>query len=165
MKAHLKVADEVWLATALLHHDHPEREDFKLREIRERAGREFRDDRPGVWQHIVGHCVATNKPSPASYRILHQTDRGRRRLFREGDPCHAGRRSGKMRPVRADIPTEYWRLLDWYDKDYQKGGGGMTPSSNPSKLLAFVGAIAAFDLQMMTEAIRAGSEQVDENAW
>jgi len=70
-----------------------------------------------------------------------------------------------MRPVRADIPTEYWRLLDWYDKDYQKGGGGMTPSSNPSKLLAFVGAIAAFDLQMMTEAIRAGSEQVDENAW
>ena len=66
------VADEAWIATALLQHEHPDAEDFSLGEIRDRAQREFHDDRPGVWQHIVSHCVASNRPNPAQYRMLQQ---------------------------------------------------------------------------------------------
>ena len=36
----LKVADEVWLATALLHREHPDRADFTVAEIVERARQE-----------------------------------------------------------------------------------------------------------------------------
>ena len=165
MKEHLKVSDEAWLATALLHRDHPDREDFMLAEIHARARAEFGDERPGVWQHIVGHCVASNKPSPASYRMLHQSGRGRSRLFRHGDPIHPGRRSGRMHPSKSEIPAKYWPLLEWYEKDYAPGGGSPPSSAAPAKLLGFVGAIAAFDLGRMTEAIRAGCERVDESGW
>ncbi len=161
----LKVADEAWLATALLHREHPEREDFKLSEIRQRANKEFRDPRPGVWYHIVSHCVASIRPSPASHRMLHATDRGRRRLFRRGDPCHPGRRSGKLYPNRSDLPEEYRSLVDWYENEYSRGGTNLQPSSSPAMLMAFVGAIASYDLGKMAEAIRTGCERVDENAW
>ena len=41
-----KVADEVWIATALLHREQPERKDFTIREIRvEGAGGARSDDR------------------------------------------------------------------------------------------------------------------------
>jgi uncharacterized protein (DUF1778 family) len=36
----VKVADEVWIATALLHHENPSRSDFTLSEIVERAEKE-----------------------------------------------------------------------------------------------------------------------------
>ena len=32
-KSRLKVADEVWLSTALLHRDHPDRSDFRLKKL------------------------------------------------------------------------------------------------------------------------------------
>jgi hypothetical protein len=165
MSEPLKVSDEAWLATALLHRDHPDREDFRLAEIHARARLEFDDERPGVWQHIVGHCVASNKPSPASYRMLHQTERGRRRLFHPGDPYHPGRRSGRTHPAKSDIPAKYWPLLEWYENEYGQGGGTQPSSASPSRLLGFVGAIAAFDLGRMSDAIRAGCEQVDESGW
>jgi hypothetical protein len=161
----LKVADEAWLATALLHREHPERDDFKLSEILERAYREFDDRRPGLWFHIVSHCVGSKKPSPASHRMLHETGRGRRRLFRPGDPCHPGRRKGKLHPEKSDVPAQYLPLLEWYEKDYAGGGSKPGPSSSPATLLGFVGAIAAYDLNKMEEAIRDGCERVDESGW
>lgn len=81
-------ADEAWLATALLHREHPEAEDFSLADIRDKARSEFHDRRPGLWQHLVSHCAASNPPNPAQYRMLHSTARGQRRLYREGDPVH-----------------------------------------------------------------------------
>ncbi len=62
----LKVADEVWLAAALLHKEHPEREDFRVAEIVERARKErlTPELRPGVYVHAVSHCVANRPPSP-----------------------------------------------------------------------------------------------------
>ncbi len=89
--------------TALLHREHPDAEDFSLDDIRDRARREFHDDRPGVWQHIVSHCVASNRPNPAQYRMLHGSARGRRRLYRPGDPVHPERK-GKIYPEKRDIP-------------------------------------------------------------
>jgi len=51
----VKVADEVWIATALLHREHPEREDFTVAEIVERARKESLtpDLRPGVYVHAL----------------------------------------------------------------------------------------------------------------
>ncbi len=158
------VADEAWLATALLHREHPQAEDFGLEEIRERAVKEFHDHRPGVWQHIVSHCVASNPPNPAQYRMLHSSARGRRRLYREGDPLHP-RRKGKVYPEKRDLPERYRPLVDWYLAEYNPRGGARQGSSSPAALLAFVGLIPAYDLQKMSEAIASGCERVDTSEW
>ena len=158
------VADEAWLATALLHREHPEAEDFSLDEIRTRARREFHDNRPGVWQHIVSHCVASNRPNPAQYRMLHSTVRGRRRLFRTGDPVHPERK-GKIHPEKRDIPDRYQSLVDWYLSDYSRRRNRVAGSSSPAVLLQFVGLIPAYDLQKMSDAIRSGCERIDSNEW
>src|SRR5580692_7182927 len=158
----LLVADEAWLATALLHREHPDAEDFSLGEIRDRARREFHDNRPGVWQHIVSHCVASNRPNPAQYRMLHGSARGRRRLYRPGDPVHPERK-GKIYPERRDIPERYRSLVDWYLKTYSQRKTQVT-SSRARDLLQFVGLIPAYDLERMKEAIK-DCERVDLNEW
>ena len=160
----LKVADEAWIATALLHTEHPQAEDFSLRQIRDRAQREFHDNRPGLWYHIVSHCVASKPPKPAQYRMLHETGRGKRRLYRVGDPCHPDRK-GKLHPDKGQLPAEYRALVDWYAENYSRATGAGKNSTDPAVLLKFVGAISAFDLQMMSSAISAGCERVDQNEW
>jgi hypothetical protein len=161
---HMRVADEAWLATALLHKEHPDSEDFKLSEIHDRARREFHDERPGVWYHIVSHCVASNPPSPAQYRMLHETGRGRRRLFRPGDPTHSERK-GKTHPEKDKIPPKYHGLVDWYVSEYSKDKIQSARTTKPEFFLKFVGAISAFDLQKMKEAIEEGCERVEPNEW
>jgi hypothetical protein len=117
----IKVADEVWIATALLHREHPEVADFKIEEVMERAGKEAgkRVLRPGVYVHIVQHCVANRSPNPGRYRMLFETAPGRRRLFRNGDNSDPAREGSKIVPTRQDIPPEYSDLLDWY-RDWNK---------------------------------------------
>ena len=156
------VADEAWLATALLHREHPDAEDFSLAEIRDRAIREFHDKRPGVWQHIVSHCVASNRPNPAQYRMLHGSGRGRRRLYRQGDPVHPDRK-GKIHPKKHDIPDRYRNLVDWYLSDYSRRKPQVL-SSRARDLLQFIGLIPAYDLEKMKEAIK-DCERVDSNEW
>jgi len=156
------VADEAWLATALLHKEHPDAEDFSLHDIRDRARREFHDSRPGVWQHIVSHCVASNRPNPAQYRMLHSTGRGRRRLYRSGDPAHPDRK-GKTHPEKRDIPERYRSLVNWYLSDYSRRKP-QVPSSRARDLLQFIGLIPPYDLERMKEAIK-DCERVDPNEW
>ena len=158
------VADEAWLATALLQREHPDAEDFSLGEIRDRAQQEFHDDRPGVWQHIVSHCVASNRPNPAQYRMLSSTARGRRRLYRPGDPVHPERK-GKILPEKRDIPERYHNLVDWYLAECRRRRAPAGGSNSPAVLLQFVGLIPAYDLQTMTDAIRTGCERVDAHEW
>ena len=112
----VKVADEVWIATALLHREHPDHADFTVEEIVERAQKEGieRPLRPGVYVHVVQHCVANRPPSPGRYRMLFQTAGGRRRLFRKGDPYHPAREGTKMIPAAENIPSVYRSLLAWY---------------------------------------------------
>ncbi len=112
----LKVADEVWIAAALLHRERPEAKDFSIEEIVERAQREglHKPIRPGVYVHIVQHCVANRPPNPGRYRMLFETSPGRRRLFRKGDTYHPGREGSKVTPLREDIPHGYTCLLGWY---------------------------------------------------
>jgi hypothetical protein len=111
-----KVADEVWIATALSHREHPDREDFTIEEISTRAQQEAGKTqlRPGVYVHIVQHCVANRPPNPGRYRMLFETAPGHRRLFRVGDSYDPARQGSKTAPAREDIPAEYASLLDWY---------------------------------------------------
>lgn len=120
----LKVADEVWIATALLHRENPKRADFTIAEIVERARKEKFSPvlRPGVYVHAVQHCVANRPPNPGRYRMLLETGENRRRLFRPSDPYHPAREGAKVTPAREDIPAEYHELLDWYSKDYARLG-------------------------------------------
>ena len=115
-KVRLKVADEVWIVTALLHREHPARPDFSVEEIVERARREglSRPLRPGFYVHVVQHCVANRPPNPGRYRILFETSAGRRRLFRKGDSYHPQREGGKTAPSRDHLPNAYSGLLAWY---------------------------------------------------
>jgi hypothetical protein len=117
-KTQMKVADEVWIATALLHCAHPKREDFTIDEIMEQAAKEAGKQplRPGVYVHVVQHCVANRPPSPGRYRMLFETARGRRRLFRNGDVYDPAREGSKTIPNKEDLPRECGSLLDWYQQ-------------------------------------------------
>jgi hypothetical protein len=112
----LKVADEVWIAAALLHREHPEAADFAVEEIVERADREGlrKPFRRGVYVHVIQHCVANRPPNPGRYRMLYETGAGRRRLFRKGDSYHPGREGAKITPAIEDLPSGCSGLLGWY---------------------------------------------------
>jgi hypothetical protein len=92
--ARFLAADRVWIATALLHREHPEREDFSEAEILERGRREeFVEERAKTFAiHVNQHCVANRPPNPGTHRMLMETAKGRRRLYRQGDPpCRVDR--------------------------------------------------------------------------
>ncbi|HLW88214.1 MAG TPA: hypothetical protein VKR57_06945 [Terriglobales bacterium] len=112
----IKVADEVWIVTALMHRGDPKRVDFTIEEIMQRVRNEGLAGklRPGVYAHVVQHCVANRIPNSGRYRILFETAPGRRRLFRSGDNYDPAREGAKMVPAREEIPSEYSSLLDWY---------------------------------------------------
>jgi hypothetical protein len=128
----LRIADGVWLATALLHAEYPDRPDFSESEIQARFLSEGfpRGKNPSsLPTNINSHCVA-NRPRSRKrsdptklqggpYRLLYETRSGFRRLFRPNDDVHPdrsqGRRDFKSIPVRSQVPGEYHFLLDWYD--------------------------------------------------
>lgn len=135
----IKVADEVWIATALLHRAHPHADDFTIEEIVNRAQKEglFLPLRPGIYVHVLQHCVANRPPNPGRYRMLMETASGRRRLFRKGDHYHPGRSGSKITPEREELPPGYEELLDWY-KDWSERELTQTPKEDP--LLALRGS-------------------------
>ena len=120
----IKVADEVWLATALLHRENPSRTDFALSEIVERVSKEGIIDelRPGVYVHAALHCVANRPPNPGRYRMLYETRPKYRRLFRLGDSYHPQREGSKITPEADEIPLRYADLLKWYE-DWSRSQG------------------------------------------
>ena len=138
-KVELKVADEVWIATALLHREQPSQPDFAVEEIVARAEKEGLTDslRPGVYVHVVQHCVANRPPNPGRYRMLLETSPGRRRLFRKGDAYHPSREGAKITPHLEDLPNGYHGLLAWY-RDWCSGVSRSAPQADP--LLSLVGS-------------------------
>jgi len=112
----VKVADEVWIVTALLHREQPEKGNFTIEEIMERAQSENLTGklRPGVYAHVVQHCVANRAPNSGRYRMLVEATSSHRRLFRQGDSYHPQREGSKTVPAREDLPEKYRSLLDWY---------------------------------------------------
>jgi AbrB family looped-hinge helix DNA binding protein len=116
----MKVADEVWTSVALLHKENPERADFSVEEIKARAKRENWLIRPGFYVHASYHCLANKPANPANHRLLYENSRGRKRLYRLGDPVHPERQSGRTRPEKTDLLPAYRSLVDWYDQNYSK---------------------------------------------
>ncbi len=128
VSALVRVADEAWIATALLHREQPDREDFTIAEIVARARGEALTPelRPGLRVHVQQHCVANRPPNPNRLRMLFATGRHTRRLFRDGDPYDPDRRGGRIVPDRSEIPSQYHSLLVWYEQEYAKAAGGQT---------------------------------------
>lgn len=135
------MADEVWIATALLHREHPDRQDFSIQEIVDRAHQEHpdRDVRGGVETHVSYHAVANKRPNPSDHRMLYATGRGTRRLFRPSDLAHP-QRTGKITPRRDQIPSRYQPLLDWYESEFAKDGWDREDSADPILALRGLGS-------------------------
>ena len=135
----LKVADEVWIAAALLHREHPECPDFTVEDIVERAKKEglHKPFRRGVYVHVIQHCVANRPPNPGRYRMLLETGPGRRRLFRLGDSYDPQREGAKITPEREDLPHGYTELLGWY-RDWSASRASTSLKEDP--LLALRGS-------------------------
>jgi|CZKR01.1.fsa_nt_gi hypothetical protein len=124
----MKVADEVWTSVALLHRENPERVDFSVEEIKARARRENWPIRPGFNVHASYHCLANKPANPANHRMLYEDSRGRKRLYRPGDPCHSERENGKIHPNKQDLLPAYQSLVDWYDAIYSKQPASAAPA-------------------------------------
>ena len=125
----IKIADAVWIATATLHRANPERADFPVAEIVAQVAAENTGagemHAPSVQAHVSVHCVAGKKPQPNRMKMLTETSRGRRRLYRPGDDCHPGRLSGASLPDREALPPACRELLDWYHQDYLVPASGV----------------------------------------
>jgi hypothetical protein len=136
--ATIRVADEVWIATALLHRENPSRADFTVSEITNRAKQEGIHSvlRPGVYQHAFQHCVANEARDTGTYRMLFATGKLTRRLFCAGDRFHPSRQGSKIVPNREQIPSRYHYLLDWYASEYC---ANPLPRSEEDSILALRG--------------------------
>ena len=168
----IKVADEIWLATSLLHLEHPSRDDFSIVEIVQRAMKEnvAGGFRPGLQVHASVHCVATKPPNPAQHKMLAETSRGRRRLFRPGDKFHRDRRNGKTHPVPEDLPSKYRYLVERYEHDYSGKNGNekramRLSGASGSVLLNLAGGISHGDAKRMRKAIEEACERVEPSEW
>jgi hypothetical protein len=170
----MTIANEVWIAAALLQYEG--RTDFSVGEVVGRVLSEPLDEyRPGLQVHASNHCVASKAPNPAEHRFLHETGRGRRRLYRTGDDFHPNRRKGRTHPTADELPEKYRYLVTWYENEYDGPTEGGTPpvsGAPPSisgvsgkSLLQFFGSMSAQEAQSMTEAIRQGCERVDPREW
>ena len=116
----VKVADAVWAATALLHRDFPQAADFALQEIVNRVQSETHlgtHKRQTLYAHVTQHCVANVSPNTGKYRMLFETVKGRRRLFKAGDPSDLNR-AGKIIPQPDGLPREFQPLVEWYRAVY-----------------------------------------------
>jgi hypothetical protein len=115
----IRVADEAWLALALMQYEHPERDSFSAKEILDRVkGEQVNPElRPGIQVHIYLHNVANAEPNSAKYRMFYKLPGDTYRLFRPADAAHPSRK-GKMIPERDELPEKYHYLLDWYEREY-----------------------------------------------
>ncbi len=136
----IKVADEVWLATALLHRENPSRPDFTLNEIVERVAKEGHYRRTAD-QASTSMPLSTVSPivlrTRVDYRMLYETRPKYRRLFRLGDSYDPQREGSKITPDADEIPLRYADLLDWYE-EWSRSQGKEPLESDP--LLALYGS-------------------------
>lgn len=133
----MTTGDAVWIATALLHREHPDVADFSTADIRQRVQTEgiARHVKPiTVYLHAQTHCVADFPASPARLRMLESTAPDRRRLFKSGDTYHPDREGPqdhggtRTTPRREALPARFASLLDWYRTHYSASSGNPADS-------------------------------------
>jgi len=114
----LKVADAVWIATAVLHQQHPAAPGFERKEIADKVAemKLTRGQPTSVWQHIDRHCVANRPAQTNRRRDLYNPPRsGLRRLFKPGDWYVPEREGAPYHPVWTDLPPQFRKLEKWYE--------------------------------------------------
>lgn len=135
----ISCAAEVFLATALLHREQPQRKDFTIQEIVNRVAREglHGNLRSGINVHASQHCVANRAPNPAKHRMLFATGKHTRRLLLPGDAIHPDR-TGKIFPDEDEIPEGYRELLTWAGNRYRAYEVSVEPAAKkePKRWLA-----------------------------
>ena len=109
-QAHILVADEVWVALAMLHRKHPQRASFSAKEILGQVKLEgaYPELRAGVQAHIYLHNVANLDPNSARYRLLYNFADDTYRLYRPGDAAHPLRKGRNRSPsgrVAGTLPS------------------------------------------------------------
>jgi hypothetical protein len=113
----LKVADAVWIATALLHFEQPDCDEtgFSIEQIVRRVldERLTRRQQQTIYQHVNQHCVANRKAEPNRNRALYSVGGRNRRLWRTSDPYDPAREGAPSKPMH--LPSKYAYLLDWYE--------------------------------------------------
>jgi hypothetical protein len=120
-KTGVKVADELFIAVALLTREHPDRLSFSIPEILERAKREglgrHRSDQSSLKQHAYEHAAANVRPGRGKYRMVYREKDNTIRLLQASDQVHPGR-DGKEWPEETDIPERYVPLVRWAQERY-----------------------------------------------
>jgi hypothetical protein len=132
----LKVADAVWVGTALLHEKTGQDDGFPTDEIVEfvRQHHLTKGAYKSIWQHVNQHCVANRKPQPNRICMLFATGHGSRRLFRPGDRPYEGREGAPTHPEWNSLPQQYQYLRNWYEEWTR-----VTPSAMKDPLLELAG--------------------------
>jgi hypothetical protein len=125
-KAHVKVADELFLIVALLHREHPDRTSFTLAEILERAKEEGlgekRPDQKSLRLHAYEHAAANIAPGKGGrYRMVFRERDNRIRLLAPSDYVHPDRHQ-KFYPDLDDIPEKYHELVEWAKRRHEEKG-------------------------------------------
>jgi len=162
----LKVADEAWIALAVLHRENPDRAAFSAREILEKVKAEslYPGLRAGIQPHISLHNVANLPANSARYRMFYRTRDGRYRLFLPGDDFHPTR-TGKTKPEPLDVPEKYVALLDWYERSYCERARS-SPAQDPFLEMRGKGKEIwrGIDADRFVEELRAGWEPALPNS-
>lgn len=166
----MKIADQLWIAVASLQRERGLDADFSVKEILERAQQVDPKGarRPGLRTHISKHCVAGKPPDPGKYRMLSETSRGRRRLYREGDTCHPQRSNGKKYPCPQDVPERFRDLIDWYQTTASTSIPKRAPDprgATPETLIELFGIMNDQDAEEMSRIIEEGCEVIETNEW
>jgi hypothetical protein len=117
VNAGLTAADAVWLATAILHYQHPDDLGFPPVHIRNQVFIfELTKAQPRtVYQHIVQHVTASQPANPNRRRMLTELPNGYRRLYIKGDAYHPSREDGQSIPKIEDLPPDLRQWLPWYE--------------------------------------------------
>jgi hypothetical protein len=113
----LKVADAVWVGTALLQEKHRDAV-FSTEDIVSSVQRHHltKGTFKSIWQHVNQHCVANRPPQPNRICMLTATGKGYRRLFRPSDKVDEGRKGAPTHPEWNVLPTQYQYLRNWYEE-------------------------------------------------
>jgi hypothetical protein len=129
-KQGVKVADELFIAVALLTKEQPNKRSFSISEILDRAKKEglgeHRSDQASLKQHAYEHAAANVPPGRGKYRLVFREKDNTIRLLEKSDHVHPDR-NGKQWPEADEIPQKYTALVEWSKDRFAKGSDQSKP--------------------------------------
>jgi hypothetical protein len=155
----MKAADAVWLATALIQRERGREAEISVAEIVDRAAAFNGVSRSTLRTMASQHLVATAPPNPDRYRMLTATGRGKRRLFRAGDPVDSRRLGSPTHPDPESLPAEFHALVEWYLRSYcRENPAGDDPVRDLHEWSKSTGIWRGIDPDRYVQELRAGWE-------